>query len=97
MGRRRPLSKGPRLSNELKGKTLNEAIELGISITFQCETCDRLAFWPWPYMKREKKFDKWRNQYIHALADKLRCAACRSRDFYLRPFKPSDQKPRPGA
>ncbi len=93
----RRISSGPRLANELKGRTLREAVNLGISITFCCDDCDRKAFWPWPYMKRERKFGPWMSKEIHELANKLRCAACQSRNFYLRPFRYEDQKPPPGA
>jgi hypothetical protein len=93
----RRVSSGPRLANELKGRTLREVIDLGVSITFQCNACDRVAFWPWPYMRRERKLQRWMSKNVGDLANKLQCAACQSRDFYLRPFRPADQKPPPGA
>lgn len=90
MARRTSLSW--RLANELKGRTLRELIDLGVSLTFQCDACDRLAVWPWPWMKRQRKLQRWMGQPIHDLAAKLQCAACQSTVFYLRPYTTRDSE-----
>ena len=78
-----------RIANELKGRTLREVTDLGMSLTFQCDACDRTAVWPWPWMKRQRKLERWMGRQIHDLAakaPKLQCAACQSTVFYLRPY-----------
>jgi hypothetical protein len=50
--------------------------------------------WPWPWIKRERKLQPLMTQTIDAFARKLRCVACQSRCFYVRPFAEGDPQGR---
>lgn len=92
MARRSSLSW--RIANELKGRTLGEVIDLEMSMTFQCDACDRLAVWAWPWMKNQRKLKPFLSRQVSDLAAKLQCAACQSRVFYLRPWTQRDNAAR---
>lgn len=82
------------IADELKGRTLRQLADIGISITFQCSDCEHIAVWPWPWMKRERKLQPLMPQTIDAFAPKLCCAACQSRCFHVRPYAEGDPQGR---
>jgi hypothetical protein len=88
---------GWRIANELKGRTLRELIDLGISVSFDCGQCNRVAVWPWPWMMHERKLQPLMSKKIHEFANKLRCVSCEAQDFYVRRSTPGDQRPLPGS
>ncbi len=81
---------GWQIANELKGRTLREIANLGISIAFQCDQCNRTAVWPWPWMMRERKLQPLMSKMIHEFANKLCCVNCGAKNFYVRPYSPRD-------
>ncbi len=83
-----------RIADELKGRTLRQIADIGISITFQCSDCEHVAVWPWPWMRRERKLQPLMGQTIDMFARKIVCVSCGSRCFYVRPYAAGDPQGR---
>ena len=71
---------GWRIANDLKGRTLREIINLGISIAYQCGQCGRTAVWAWPWMTRERRLRPLMSKVIHEFLNKLCCVNCRAKN-----------------
>lgn len=76
---------------DLRGKTLREIAEEGVSIHIDCDGCWRVTVWPALRVRTAKHFRPMLDKQLNTLADKLRCAECGSSSFGLRKFFP----PRP--
>jgi hypothetical protein len=83
-----------RIAGDLKGRTLRQLTDIGVSLTFQCSDCDHIAVWPSPWIQRERKLQPLMTQTIDAFAPKLRCVACQGRCFFVRPFAEGDPQGR---
>lgn len=80
-----------RIADALKGRTLRQLADVGISITFQCSDCEHVAVWPWPWMKRERRLQPLMPETIDAFAPKLVCVMCGARCFHVRPHEVGDR------
>lgn len=88
-------SKNPptwRIAGDIQQRTLQEFVNIGISITFECNDCNHIAVWPWPWMKRERKLQPLMSKRIEDFARQLRCVGCQSDSFYARAFVETDAR-----
>ena len=67
----------------LRDRTLHDIIESGTTLKINCQDCSRSTAWSPEQARKERKFEPFMGKPIDALADHMRCAACRSRNFFV--------------
>lgn len=82
MGLRRH-NAGYSIQNVMRGRTLRSILEGGTTIKINCESCARSSVWSPVQARNEMKFEPFLDKPIEALADKMSCAGCRSKSFFL--------------
>lgn len=82
MGLRNPKA-GFAVQHVLRGRTLADIVEGGTTLKINCDRCSRSTAWTPVQARKERKFEGFMGQPIEALAERMRCAACRSRNFFV--------------
>lgn len=82
MGLRTPKA-GFSVQHVLRGRTLRDIVEGGTTLKISCQDCSRSTAWTPAQARKERKFEAFMGKPIEALADHMRCAACRSTNFFV--------------
>lgn len=75
-----------RIADELKGRTLREITQHEVSLQFTCESCNRIAVWPWPFVLNARTFQPLMSKQLHEFAAKLRCIGCEGKRLSIQPY-----------
>ncbi len=79
-----------RIADELKGRTLREITQHQISLHFTCESCNRIAVWPWPFVRHARTFQPLMNKKLHEFASRLHCIGCGAKRLSIRSYVMED-------
>jgi hypothetical protein len=79
-----------RIADELKGRTLRQLTQHEISLHFTCEGCNRIAVWPWPFVRNARTFQPLMNKQVYEFAGRLRCIGCEGKRLSIRSYAPED-------